>query len=119
MAVAAMAMTVDYAKTRVAFGQTIGRYQGVKHKCADMFIKLELARAHALHGVVGAAPHDEGVDPRVEAGEAVVGVGEKPGEVVVGSRDVAVEAGGDKERDGHDGTVPGAEGDVRRLERPR
>jgi len=48
---AAMAMTVDYAKTRVAFGQTIGRYQGVKHKCADMFIKIELARAHALHGV--------------------------------------------------------------------
>lgn len=48
---AAMEMTVEYAKTRVAFGQTIGRYQGVKHKCADMFIKIELARAHALHGV--------------------------------------------------------------------
>ncbi len=50
-AAAAMAMTVEYAKTRVAFGQTIGRYQGVKHKCADMYIKLELARAHALHGL--------------------------------------------------------------------
>jgi acyl-CoA dehydrogenase len=48
---AAMTMTVEYAKTRVAFGQTIGRYQGVKHKCADMYIKLELARAHALHGL--------------------------------------------------------------------
>ena len=48
---AAMRMTVEYAKTRVAFGQAIGRYQGVKHKCADMFIKIELARAHALHGV--------------------------------------------------------------------
>ncbi len=50
-AAAAMAMSIDYAKTRVAFGQTIGRYQAVKHKCADMFIKLELARAHALHGL--------------------------------------------------------------------
>jgi acyl-CoA dehydrogenase len=50
-AAAAMAMSVDYAKTRVAFGQKIGRYQSVKHKCADMYIKLELARAHALHGV--------------------------------------------------------------------
>lgn len=50
-AAAAMAMTVEYAKTRVAFGQTIGRYQGVKHKCADMYIKLELARAHSLHGL--------------------------------------------------------------------
>lgn len=47
---AAMEMTVAYAKQRVAFGQAIGRYQGVKHKCADMYIKLELARAHALHG---------------------------------------------------------------------
>ena len=50
-AASAMHMTVEYAKSRVAFGQTIGRYQGVKHKCADMFIKIELARAHALHGV--------------------------------------------------------------------
>ncbi len=48
-AAAAMDMAVAYAKERVAFGQKIGRYQGVKHKCADMFIKLELARAHALH----------------------------------------------------------------------
>lgn len=47
----AMEMTVAYAKDRVAFGQQIGRYQGVKHKCADMYIKLELARAHALHGL--------------------------------------------------------------------
>jgi len=49
-AAAAMDMTVAYAKDRTAFGQKIGRYQGVKHKCADMYIKLELARAHALHG---------------------------------------------------------------------
>jgi len=48
-AAAAMDMAVAYAKERVAFGQKIGRYQGVKHKCADMFIKLELARGHALH----------------------------------------------------------------------
>lgn len=53
---AAMAMTVDYAKTRVAFGQKIGRYQAVKHKCADMYIKLELARAHALHGLAQIDP---------------------------------------------------------------
>ena len=46
----AMDMAVAYAKERTAFGQKIGRYQGVKHKCADMYIKLELARAHALHG---------------------------------------------------------------------
>lgn len=49
-AAAAMDMSVAYAKERVAFGQRIGRYQGVKHKCADMYVKLELARAHAMHG---------------------------------------------------------------------
>jgi alkylation response protein AidB-like acyl-CoA dehydrogenase len=47
---AAREMTIAYAKDRVAFGQRIGRYQGVKHKLADMYIKAELARAHALHG---------------------------------------------------------------------
>ncbi len=47
---AAREMTIAYARDRVAFGQRIGRYQGVKHKLADMYIKAELARAHALHG---------------------------------------------------------------------
>ncbi|MBZ6377195.1 acyl-CoA dehydrogenase [Pacificimonas flava] len=47
---AAMRMAVDYAKERVAFGQRIGRYQGVKHNAADMYVKGELARAHAMHG---------------------------------------------------------------------
>ena len=47
---AAMNMAVGYAKDRVAFGQRIGRYQGVKHKAADMYVKQQLARAHAMHG---------------------------------------------------------------------
>ena len=47
---AAREMTLAYAKERVAFGQRIGRYQGVKHKLADMYIKAELARAHAARG---------------------------------------------------------------------
>ncbi|WP_448586398.1 acyl-CoA dehydrogenase family protein [Thermaurantiacus sp.] len=47
---AAMEMTLAYAKERAAFGLRIGRYQAVKHKLADMYIKGELARAHALHG---------------------------------------------------------------------
>ncbi len=50
LAEAARDMTVAYAKERVAFGQRIGRYQGVKHKLADMYVKAELARAHAMHG---------------------------------------------------------------------
>ena len=47
---AAMQMTLAYAKDRQAFGLRIGRYQAVKHRLADMYIKGELARAHAMHG---------------------------------------------------------------------
>jgi alkylation response protein AidB-like acyl-CoA dehydrogenase len=47
---AALQMTLAYAKDRQAFGLRIGRYQAVKHKLADMYIKGELARAHAMHG---------------------------------------------------------------------
>ncbi|MEX2256166.1 MAG: acyl-CoA dehydrogenase, partial [Acidimicrobiia bacterium] len=36
-----------YAKERVQFGRPIGQFQGVKHKCADMLGRVELARAAA------------------------------------------------------------------------
>jgi 3-oxochol-4-en-24-oyl-CoA dehydrogenase len=35
----------DYAKVRVQFGRPIGQFQGVKHRCADMLARTELARA--------------------------------------------------------------------------
>jgi alkylation response protein AidB-like acyl-CoA dehydrogenase len=36
-----------YARDRVQFGRPIGQFQGVKHKCADMLARVELARAAA------------------------------------------------------------------------
>jgi alkylation response protein AidB-like acyl-CoA dehydrogenase len=41
---------VDYAKVREQFGQPIGKFQAVKHRCADMLAALELARAAAWDG---------------------------------------------------------------------
>jgi alkylation response protein AidB-like acyl-CoA dehydrogenase len=35
----------EFAKTRVQFGRPIGQFQGVKHRCADMLARTELARA--------------------------------------------------------------------------
>ena len=36
-----------HAKDRVQFGRPIGQFQGVKHRCADMIARVELARAAA------------------------------------------------------------------------
>ena len=39
----------DYALTRRAFGQPIGGFQSVKHRIAELYALVELARAGALH----------------------------------------------------------------------
>lgn len=47
---ACLAMAVDYAKGRYAFGRPIGSFQAIKHKLADIYIKNELARANCYYG---------------------------------------------------------------------
>jgi alkylation response protein AidB-like acyl-CoA dehydrogenase len=42
-------MAVDYAKTRHQFGQPIGSFQAIKHKCADMLLRVESARSAAYY----------------------------------------------------------------------
>lgn len=42
--------TVEYAKTRRAFGSLIGVNQGVKHRLADLYAKIQLARGHCYYG---------------------------------------------------------------------
>jgi alkylation response protein AidB-like acyl-CoA dehydrogenase len=37
--------TIEYAKTRYAFGRPIGAYQAIKHRIADLLQRLEFARA--------------------------------------------------------------------------
>ncbi len=39
----------DYANTRRAFGQPIGGFQSVKHRIAELYALVELARANAIH----------------------------------------------------------------------
>ncbi len=40
-------MSAGYARTRFQFGRPIGSFQAVKHKCADMLVRVELAEATA------------------------------------------------------------------------
>ena len=55
-------LTVDYAKLREAFGKSIGSYQGVKHKCAEMLVEIENAKSLTYYAAWAV---DEG-DPEAE-----------------------------------------------------
>jgi alkylation response protein AidB-like acyl-CoA dehydrogenase len=46
---------VEYAKVRVQFGRPIGSFQAVKHKCADILVRVEAARSAAYHALFVAA----------------------------------------------------------------
>ena len=39
-----------YSLERFAFGKQIGAFQALKHKMADMYVKIELARSNAYYG---------------------------------------------------------------------
>jgi alkylation response protein AidB-like acyl-CoA dehydrogenase len=67
---AAMYMARDYALERHAFGKPIGAQQAIKHKLADMYIKLELARSNAYYGAMMLATR--GADLPVAAAAARV-----------------------------------------------
>jgi alkylation response protein AidB-like acyl-CoA dehydrogenase len=47
---AALEMGMAYTKERYAFGRAIASFQAIKHKFADMYVALELARSNAWYG---------------------------------------------------------------------
>jgi acyl-CoA dehydrogenase len=47
---AALRFALEYAKERKAFGRTIGSFQAIKHKLADVWVANELARSNAYFG---------------------------------------------------------------------
>ena len=55
-------MTVAYAKEREQFDRPIGSFQAIKHLCADMFVRTEVARAAVY---AAAAALDEEPDDRM------------------------------------------------------
>lgn len=49
---------VEYAGLRMQFGRPIGSFQAIKHKCADMLLEIELARAAAFYAAAALAEGD-------------------------------------------------------------
>ena len=55
-------MTVDYARQREQFGRPIGSFQALKHRMADMLVRLQMSRSGAWAAVqahVNEAPNAE------------------------------------------------------------
>jgi alkylation response protein AidB-like acyl-CoA dehydrogenase len=59
-------LTVDYIQERVQFGRQIGSFQAIKHRCADMMVKVESALA-AANNAADAADAGDGEFPMLAA----------------------------------------------------
>jgi alkylation response protein AidB-like acyl-CoA dehydrogenase len=74
LAAVSLEMAVDYAKTREQFGRPVGSFQAIKHICADMLVRVELARV-ALHAAAVIADDPEVGNPiRAMAGATLLSV---------------------------------------------
>lgn len=62
---------MQHARTREQFGQPIGAFQAVKHLCAQMLVRVEVARAAVYAAAVTADPLDVAA-ARLLADEAAV-----------------------------------------------
>ncbi|MFJ9393396.1 acyl-CoA dehydrogenase family protein [Streptomyces californicus] len=48
-AASALERTVEYVKTREQFGRPVGSFQAVKHRIAELYVRVEAARSAAYH----------------------------------------------------------------------
>jgi len=70
---ALLAMTVDYAKDRVAFGRPIGSFQAIKHVLADQALALEACKAAAAAAARAVQSGDPAATEVVSMAAAAVG----------------------------------------------
>jgi alkylation response protein AidB-like acyl-CoA dehydrogenase len=51
-------LTLEHARNRRQFDQPIGAFQAIQHKCADMYVQVEKARATAYFAMMAIAEDD-------------------------------------------------------------
>ena len=68
--------TIEYMKVRVQFGRAIGSFQALKHRCADLLMEVELAKALAREGArvlaVGAPSRRAATMAKAQASDAAM-----------------------------------------------
>ncbi|MER5745759.1 acyl-CoA dehydrogenase [Streptomyces sp. NPDC002225] len=70
----ALHLASEHAKVREQFGRPIGQFQGIKHLCADMLVRVE--RARALVWDAARAADEEGTGPDVRSLTAALAASE-------------------------------------------
>jgi alkylation response protein AidB-like acyl-CoA dehydrogenase len=83
-------MTVAYAKERAQFDRPIGAFQSIKHLCADMVVRTEVARA----AVYAAAAHLDECDALPGVDRAVAGAKALAGEAAIANGKTATQVHG-------------------------
>jgi len=53
-----MELTIDHARNRRQFDQPIGAFQAIQHKCADVYVQVQKARATAYFAMMALAEDD-------------------------------------------------------------
>ena len=83
--------TVEYSKTRKQFGTSIGTFQALQHRMADMFIECQLARSI----VVMAAMRLDSAESDLEKTKAVSAAKSRVGEAIrkVGQESIQIHGG--------------------------
>ena len=61
-----LASAVQYTKLRVQFGRTIGSFQAIKHRLADLLLDVELAKSAAYYAAQCLADEDVAADAKAE-----------------------------------------------------
>jgi len=64
-------MSVEYGKVRQQFGKPIGTFQAIKHRCADMAVRTEVARSSVTYAAVALAEGEPGVARHVAMAKAL------------------------------------------------
>ena len=67
-----VAMSVEYLNTRVQFGATLGTFQALRHRAADMLVALEQARSIVMFATLNADAADARVRARAAAAAKIL-----------------------------------------------